>query len=152
MSGWGSLFWIVKFKDVRGICSGICCPILFIIFQLDIPSHLLHETKCIEACRTAYWDEGYSVFDKQDKKCTCVDKSSSWSALADPTAAIPTPIIQQDCYKFRYKVNISISQNMAIYNPGRFTKLNWSRKPRTATSCSSRDRSTGGILHISWPK
>ena len=81
--------------------------LLDFLHQLAIPSHLLHETQCIEGCRTASAvREGFSIFDKQDKKCICVNKNSAWDALTDPTAAIPTPITQQDCYKFRYKVNI----------------------------------------------
>ena len=71
--------------------------------QLDIPAHLLHETQCIEACRASKsGKEGHSVFDKQEKKCTCVNKDSTWSALTDPNDA---PITQSDCHQFRYKVN-----------------------------------------------
>ena len=75
--------------------------------QLEIPAHLLHETQCSEACRTAKsGKEGHSVFDKQEKKCTCVYKDSTWSALTDPNDA---PITQSDCHQFRYKVNNSIT-------------------------------------------
>ena len=82
--------------------------LLDFLHQLAIPSHLLHETQCIEGCRTdsGYGEEGFSVLDKQENKCFCVAKGSAWAALTDPAAAIPTPITQQDCYKFRYKVNI----------------------------------------------
>ena len=94
--------------------------LLDFLHQLAIPSHLLHETQCIEGCRTdsGYGEEGFSVLDKQENKCFCVAKGSVWAALADPMAAIPTPITQQDCYKFRYKVCKHPFKNMTVVKLG----------------------------------
>ena len=65
--------------------------------QMEIPPHLLHETQCVEACRTSNSEtEGFAVFDKQDKRCTCVAKSLRWNALVDNT--------ESDCSSIRYKV------------------------------------------------
>ena len=64
---------------------------------MEIPPHLLHETQCVEACRTSSIEtEGFAVFDKQDKRCTCVAKSLRWSALVDNT--------ESDCSSLRFKV------------------------------------------------
>ena len=65
---------------------------------MDIPSHLLHETQCVEACRTSSREiEGFGVFDTLDKRCTCVARESRWNVLDDTTG--------QDCAALRYKVD-----------------------------------------------
>ena len=71
---------------------------------MEIPPHLLHETQCVEACRTSNSEmEGFAVFDKQDKRCTCVAKSLRWNALVDNT--------ESDCSSIRYKVASAVSHS-----------------------------------------
>ena len=41
--------------------------------------------------------EGFGVFDKLDRRCSCVARESRWSALEDTTG--------QDCSALRFKVD-----------------------------------------------
>ena len=103
---------------------------------MEIPPHLLHETQCVEACRTSSSEtEGFAVFDKQDKRCTCVAKSLRWNALVDNT--------ESDCSSLRYKV-ASVSHSDITFPFTQVYDISLVPNRRTATSSFSRSKSSGG--------